>query len=340
MRADLWHRSGMSAAPAPLVSVIVVNWNGQAYLGRCLAALAAQTFHDFEVIVVDNGSSDGSTDIVGARWPHYRLLRQDRNLGFAAANNIGARAARAAWLALLNNDAFPEPDWLAQLVLATRDHPEYCGFASCQLNDADPTRLDGAGDSYHSIGLAWRSGYGQPFGPPWDAPRPVFAPCAAAALYRKEAFLDVGGFDEAFFCYFEDIDLAFRLGLRGGRFLYIPRAQVRHVGSASHGQASDFARYHGHRNLVWTFVKNMPASLLWRYLPGHILFNLLSLMVFTLAGQPRALWRAKWHALKGLPRVLRERRALQACRTAPAADLDKLMAHGLWALIRRHRGKW
>lgn len=327
----------MSAAPAPLVSVIVVNWNGQAHLGRCLAALAAQTFPDFEAIVVDNGSSDGSADIVGARWPHYRLLRQDRNLGFAAANNIGARAARGAWLALLNNDAFPEPDWLAQLAQATRDHPLCCGFASCQLNDADPTRLDGAGDSYHSVGLAWRSGRGQLFGPPWDAPRPVFAPCAAAALYRRADFLDAGGFDEAFFCYFEDIDLAFRLGLRGGRFLYIPGAQVRHVGSASHGQSSDFARYHGHRNLVWTFVKNMPASLLWRYLPWHILFNLLSLMVFTLAGQPGALWRAKWHALKGLPRVLRERRALQAHRTAPTGDLDKLMVHGLWALIRRHR---
>lgn len=327
----------MSAAPAPLVSVIVVNWNGRVHLGRCLAALAAQTFRDFETIVVDNGSSDGSAAIVNQDFPGVHFIPQSANLGFAVANNIGARAARGAWLALLNNDAFPEPDWLAQLAQATRDHPECVGFASCQLNDADPTRLDGAGDSYHSIGLAWRSGRGQVFGPPWDVPRPVFAPCAAAALYRRADFLDAGGFDEAFFCYFEDVDLAFRLGLRGGRFRYVPAARVRHVGSASRGQASDFARYHGHRNLVWTFVKNMPASLLWRYLPGHILFNFLSLLAFTLAGQPGALWRAKWHALQGLPRVLRERRALQARRTAPAADLDGLMVHGLWGLIRRHR---
>jgi GT2 family glycosyltransferase len=321
-----------------LISVIVVNWNGTPHLRRCLAALRAQQFRDFEASVVDNASSDGSADIVTCEFPEFRLLPQTANLGFAAANNIGARAARGEWLALLNNDAFAEPDWLTQLAQATRDYPDCAGFASCQLSDADPARLDGAGDSYHSIGLAWRSGRGRPFGPPWDAPRAVFAPCAAAALYRRADFLDAGGFDEAFFCYFEDVDLAFRLGLQGRRFMYISGARVRHIGSASHGQSSDFARYHGHRNLVWTFVKNMPASLLWRYLPGHILFNLLSLLVFTLAGQPRALWRAKWHALKGLPRVLRERRVLQAQRTAPAADLDGLMVHGLWALTRRHHG--
>jgi len=317
-----------------LISVIVVNWNGAPHLRRCLAALRAQRFRDIEVIVVDNASSDGSDAIVAREFPEFLLLRQAANLGFAAANNIGARAARGEWLALLNNDAFPEPEWLAQLAQATRDYPDCGGFASCQLSDADPSRLDGAGDSYHNIGLAWRAGRGQPFGPPWDAPRPVFAPCAAAALYRRASFLEAGGFDEAFFCYFEDVDLAFRLGLTGQRFMYIPQARVRHIGSASHGQASDFARYHGHRNLVWTFVKNMPSSLLWRYLPGHILFNLASLLFFTLAGQPGALWRAKWHALKALPRVLRERRALQARRTVSAADLDRLMVHGIWALIR------
>lgn len=323
-----------------LISVIVVNWNGTPHLRRCLAALRAQQFRDFEAIVVDNASSDGSADIVTREFPEFRLLPQTANLGFAAANNIGARAASGEWLALLNNDAFAEPDWLTQLAQATRDYPNCAGFASCQLSDVDPSRLDGAGDSYHSIGLAWRSGRGQPYGPPWDAPRAVFAPCAAAALYRRTSFLNAGGFDEAYFCYFEDVDLAFRLGLQGRRFMYIPQARVRHVGSASHGQASDFARYHGHRNLVWTFVKNMPASLLWRYLPGHILFNVLSLIFFTLAGQPGALWRAKWHALKGLPRVLRERRVIQSQRTAPAVDLDGLMVHGVWALIRRHHGKW
>jgi GT2 family glycosyltransferase len=325
----LWHLG------AVLISVIVVNWNGAAHLRRCLGQLRAQRFRDFETIVVDNGSSDGSDEIVAREFPECRLLRQERNLGFAAANNLGARAASGAWLALLNNDAFPEPDWLEALARATAEHPQYSGFASCQLDDAAPSRLDGAGDAYHTSGLAWRLGHGETFGPPWDRPREVFAPCAAAVLYRRDAFLAAGGFDETFFCYFEDMDLAFRLRLCGARFLYLPQARVRHVGSASIGQKSDLARYLGHRNLVWTFVKNMPPALFWRFLPGHILLNLMSLLVFSLRGQPGAIWRAKWHALKGLPRVLRARRAIQAARTAPAEELERHMQRGLGALLRR-----
>lgn len=321
------------------ISVIVVNWNGAAHLRRCLAALRAQRFRDFETIVVDNGSSDGSAEIVAREFPECRLLRQDTNLGFAAANNLGVRAARGAWVALLNNDAFPEPDWLTELVRATEEHPRYSGFASCQLSDADARVLDGAGDAYHASGLAWRLGLGEAYGPPWDQPREVFAPCAAAALYRRDAFLEAGGFDEAFFCYFEDVDLAFRLALRGARFLYLPRAFVRHVGSASIGQKSDLARYLGHRNLVWTFLKNMPPALFWRFLPGHILLNLMSLVLFTLNGQARAIWRAKWHALKDLPRVLRARRTIQATRTAPVEELERRMERGVRALLGRGRAR-
>jgi GT2 family glycosyltransferase len=318
-----------------LISVIVVNWNGAAHLGRCLARLREQGFRDFEVIVVDNGSSDGSPETLERDHPEVRLLREERNLGFAAACNRGAHAARGEWLAMLNNDAFAEPDWLDELAAAVAAHPDLDGFASCQLRDADPTELDGAGDAYHTSGLAWRIGQGEALGPPWDAAREVFAPCAAAALYRKSAFLAAGGFDEAFFCYFEDVDLAFRMRLRGSRFLYLPQARVRHVGSATVGQASAFARYHGHRNLVWTFVKNMPSALLWRFLPGHLLFNLLSLVVLSFTPQAGAVWRAKWHALRALPRVLRERRVLQAARTVPADELERGMARGWSALLGR-----
>ncbi len=318
-----------------LISVIVVNWNGAAHLGRCLAALRDQRFDDFEAIVVDNGSTDGSVEIAAREFPGFRLLRAERNLGFAAACNLGARTARGEWLAMLNNDAFAEPDWLEELAAAVAAHPGHDGFASCQLRDADPGRLDGAGDAYHTSGLAWRLGQGEPAGPPWDAPREVFAPCAAAALYRRSAFLAAGGFDENFFCYFEDVDLAFRMRLRGSRFRYQPRARVRHVGSASVGQASAFARYHGHRNLVWTFLKNMPPALLWRFLPGHLLFNLASLVALSFTPQAGAVWRAKWHAVRALPRVLRERRALQAGRTVAAEELERRMSRGWPALLGR-----
>jgi GT2 family glycosyltransferase len=186
--------------------------------------------------------------------------------------------------------------------------------------------------------VPWRAGFGQPHGPPWDAEREIFVPCACAAVYRREAFTAAGGFDEAFFCYVEDVDLAFRMQLRGGRFMYVPDAVVHHVGSASTGRASDFARYHGHRNMVWCFLKNMPGPLLWKYLPAHLAMNLASLLSFSLRGEGRPIWRAKWDALKALPRLLAERRRIQGTRTASARDLERRMARGLTALLTRARG--
>ena len=110
--------------PAPLVSLLLVNWNGGEVLPRCLDSLAAQTFLDFEIILVDNGSTDGSVESAKARWPGMEVFRQGENTGFAAANNLGARHARGRWLALLNTDAFPAPDWLATLLHAAHEHPE------------------------------------------------------------------------------------------------------------------------------------------------------------------------------------------------------------------------
>jgi GT2 family glycosyltransferase len=329
---------GPEAAQPPVFSVIVVNWNGGEAVLACLAALARQTFRDFEVIVVDNGSTDGSAEAIAARYAECRLLRLATNTGFAHANNRGADMARGTWLALLNNDAFAEPDWLAQLEAATRRHGDFVGFASRQLQAHHPEMLDGAGDAYHTSGVPWRAGFGQPMGPPWDVAREIFVPCACAAAYRRAAFEAVGGFDASFFCYMEDVDLAFRMQLRGGRFMYEPAAVVHHVGSASTGKSSDFARYHGHRNMVWCFVKNMPGALLWKYLPLHLAMNMGSLVGFTLSGEGGPIWRAKWDALKGLPAVLAERRRVQRTRTAAPRDLEGRMAHGLRLLLKRSQG--
>lgn len=329
---------GPEAAHPPAFSVIVINWNGGEAVLACLAALAGQTFRDFEVIVVDNGSTDGSAAAIGECFPESRLLRLAANTGFAHANNEGARVARGRWLATLNNDAFAEPDWLERLNAATERHAAFDGFASCQVQAGAPHLLDGAGDTYHTSGVPWRAGFGQPVGAPWDAEREIFVPCACAAVYRRAAFEAAGGFDPAFFCYLEDVDLAFRMQLRGGRFMYVPDAVVRHVGSASTGRASAFARYHGHRNMVWCFVKNMPAPLLWKHLPGHLAINMASLLAFSLRGEGGPIWRAKWDALKGLPRVLAERRRIQGERVASAQDLERRMARGVGALWKRARG--
>jgi GT2 family glycosyltransferase len=158
----------------------------------------------------------------------------------------------------------------------------------------------------------------------------VFAPCAAAALYRRDALVKVGGFDESYFAYLEDVDLGFRLRLAGYRCLYVPDAVVRHVGSATTGgQRSDFSVYHGHRNLVWTYFKNMPWPLFWLYLPQHILLNFVSIVYFALRGQGRVILRAKWDALKGLPRILKERRRIQKSRRVSSSELRRVMTKGL-----------
>jgi len=321
----------------PAVSLIIVTWNSAAHLPRCLAALKAQTFSDFEIVIVDNGSEDGAVEALNERFPGLalRLERNDTNRGFAAANNTGARLASSAWLALLNADAFPEPDWLQQLLAAAQEHPETLCFASRQLQDNDPGLLDGEGDAYHISGTAWRRGYNHAAGP-GGAVRPVFSPCAAAALYHRATFLQAGGFDEDYFSYFEDVDLGFRLRLLGTGCLYVPAAVVRHVGSASTGKRSGFAIYHGLRNLVWTFFKDMPAPLFWLYLPLHLLLLGTLLALYTLRGSGGSALRAIWDAALGLPSALRKRRRIQAERKADWRQVGAALTGGLFEPLREY----
>lgn len=310
----------------PTVSIVIVNWNGANVLLRCLQALAAQTYTDYEIILVDNASTDHSLE--GLTPPaNLQIVRLERNCGFAAANNIGARIARGNWLALLNNDAFPKPDWLAQLMSAADVQPPETFFASRLVQAKDTTKLDGEGDIYHVSGLAWRRNHNRSILEASDKMEEVFSACAAAALYPREAFLQTGGFDEDFFSYHEDIDLAFRLRLQGYRCLYIPSAVVEHVGSASYGKRSDFAIYFGHRNLVWTFFKDMPTPLLWCYLPWHIAANVFFLIYYFLRGQARPIWKAKRDALLGLKNALQKRKAIQRTRNVSLEDLTRVMDH-------------
>ena len=314
----------------PLISLVIVYWNSARYLSRCLSSLASQSFQNFEVIIVDNGSTDGGLEEVEHQYSglSLRIERLGSNLGFAAANNLGASIARGRWLVLLNTDAFPEPEWLARLMSAAHSHPETASFASRQLQANEPSLLDTTGDAYHVSGLAWHIDDGYPSEHYGRVSREVFSPCAAAAMYSRQAFEDVGGFDEDFFSYFEDVDLGFRLQLRGYRCLYVPDAVVQHVGSGSLGIRSDFAFYYVHRNMVWTFVKNMPTGMFWRYLPAHLFANLLYVLYYAARGRGRVLWRAKWDALKGLPKVLRQRKLIQAGKRTPSQQLTQLMERG------------
>ncbi len=309
-----------------MFSVIVVVWNSEKCLPTCLDQLSKQTFHDFEVILVDNGSIDNSVDGLESHWRDLNLnvKRINENLGFAVANNIGARLACGKYLVLLNADAFPEPGWLENLATASKIHPK-AFFASRQIQANQPDILDGEGDTYHVSGLGWRHNYGFPVYPLTES-QEVFSPCGAAAFYSRQEFLDAGGFDEDYFSYHEDVDLGFRLRLRGLNCMLVPQAIVHHVGSASTGKRSDFSVYYGHRNLVWTYFKDMPALLFWLYLPLHIAINIFFLIYFTLKGQGSAIWRAKVDALRGLPRMIKKRRAIQLQRKASVSEIHRVMS--------------
>ena len=316
--------------------MVIVNWNGERFIERCLLALLSQTVAPHEIILVDNASSDASLDIV-RRFPSVRLLAQNKNLGFARGNNLAIEVADAEseWIALLNPDAYPEPRWLEALLSAARDYRAFDIFGSKLVNAADPARLDGAGDVYHVSGLVWRLGHGAAVSSLSEQAREVFSPCAAAVLYRHSALLKVGGFDEDYFCYVEDVDLGFRLRLAGHRCLYVPTSVAHHVGSGTTGgKHSDFAVYHGHRNLVWTYVKDMPGVLFWVFLPLHLAMNLVSLGVFALRGQGGVMLRAKRDALAGIPKMWKKRRQIQSKRVISSRAILRVMK--ILAPFRRH----
>jgi GT2 family glycosyltransferase len=309
------------------VTVIIVNWNGENFLGQCLAALMAQTVSPYEIILVDNASSDASLAIA-RQFPSVRLMNLNENTGFARGNNLAIKAVseESEWIALLNPDAFAEPRWLEELLVASERSPAFDVFGSMLVNASDSALLDGTGDAYHVSGLVWRMGHDMPTSTDTGKEREIFSPCAAAALYRRSTMQKLGGFDEDYFCYVEDVDLGFRLRLAGCRCLYVPQSVVRHVGSGTTGgQHSDFAMYHGHRNLVWTFVKDMPGILFWLLLPLHILLNLLSIVWFVLRGHRDVILRAKQDAVLGIPKMWRKRRAIQKNRVVPISAIWRVL---------------
>jgi GT2 family glycosyltransferase len=316
--------------PDVTVAVLIVNWNSGSLLTQCLKSLGSQRRPADRVIVVDNASTDDSLGQASSSLNGVQLLRLSNNLGFAQANNIAAQAAEEFdGLAFLNPDAFAEPGWLEALVEAAEREPTVAAFASQMRFASDPGYLDGAGDSYHVAGRAWRNGHGARTAAWPEGNVEVFAPCAAAALYRRDAFEVVRGFDDRFFCYFEDVDLGFRLRLAGHRCLYVHSAVVRHVSSALSGYRSDFAVYHGERNMVWTFVKDMPSWLLWWYLPQHIMLNLAALAYYPWRGQGKVVLKAKLDAIRGLRPVLEQRRVVQGARVASVHALRQVFSRGV-----------
>ncbi|MFD2112257.1 glycosyltransferase family 2 protein [Thiorhodococcus fuscus] len=311
------------------VAVIVVDYHGGDLLRDCLAGLARQTRRPDRIILVDNGADEAVSPIPHPDYPEILLLRPGYNSGFARANNLALNeTSDCRWVALLNPDAVPDSGWLEQLLAAARRHPEAAAFGSRMYSDDSRTRLDGTGDVMHVSGLVWRRDHERPAHGCRLEGGEVFSPCAAAALYRRELFEQLGGFDEDFFCYTEDVDLGFRIRLAGYSCRYVPQAQVLHSGSALAGVKSDFALYHGHRNLLWLFVKNMPWPMLLVFAPLHLLMHLAVILRYLPCGRGGLLYRAKRDALLDLRRHWRKRASIHAGRKVGLLRLTRSMS--LW----------
>jgi GT2 family glycosyltransferase len=318
-------KAPLEPAGAPLVTVIIVAHNAGAFLRPCLAALAAQTYQDFEAVLVDNASTDGAVDPDCLPDDRFRIFAPGENLGFAAANNQVAREVSSRWIALLNPDTRATAEWLENLLKGAERWPGAAAFGSTQTRLSEPEILDGAGDVWHAAGIAWRAleGHSVSENPPEGE---TFAACAAAALYDRQTFVDLGGFDETFFCYCEDIDFGFRLRLARGFSVQIRDAVVLHAGSGTTGRDSEFTLFHGHRNRVWVFIKNTPGLLMWLLLPLHVALNLRILQKAPSDAYRQTLKRAYAAAWDGRKEILAARRKVQVRRGVSMMQLARMMA--------------
>ena len=295
-----------------MISVVVVNWNGKAMLADCLASLRSQTFPKFEVIVVDNGSTDGSGEFVLQSSPEVKLVQLSDNRGFAGGNNAGIRQAGGEWIALINNDAIAQPDWLESLHRAVEGN-ETVGLAASRVV-LPSGQLDSAGDGMTVAGVPYKRGHGSiPVGN-FLKPAEVFGASGCGVLLRRSMLERIGLLDEDFFCIYEDGDLNFRARLAGFHCIYVPEAVIIHRLHGTLGRLSKTYVYYGQRNMEYLYFKNMPGRLFWKYLPIHLLSNVLGLGYFILRGLPFQFLRAKLAFLLDLPQVMRKRRDIQKLR--------------------------
>jgi len=313
----------------PRASVIIPTWDGAAMLRLALASLAAQTFTDFETIVVDNGSRDGTAGLLEREFPGVVVVRFPENRGFAPAVNAGLRAARGEMLVLMNNDVEAEPGWLAALAGALERRPDAGFVASKMLSARDPTRVDSAWDA---MGLApFNVGHGERDGPRFGAGRYVLSACAGAAAYRREFFERVGYFDEDFFAWFEDVEIGVRGQLAGFRCWYEPTAVVRHLGSATAARMPDRKIFLLIRNNLILFFQTMPLRRVVPWGPVILLWPWLDPIFY---GRPLRLTARGWFAFWGtVPRILRNRRRIYR----GPADVRALLAalENPWDDMRR-----
>jgi GT2 family glycosyltransferase len=312
----------------PALSIIIVTWNGLRWLPACFAALQPQLQPDDEVVLVDNGSTDGT-----ATWcqqhPEVRLVALPRNLGFAGGVAVGTQHAQRDLVVLLNNDAFVAPGCLTALRNAAISQPQFGAFAGVLTFDHMPEVVASAGIRVVRNGLALDLWMGRRVAELPIELVEIFAPSGGLALYRRTALDDVGSTEPTFFNYLEDADLGWRLRLRSWRSAVVPQAQVRHIYSATSGQGSPLKQRLLARNRIWTMIRCLPDELLRMNLGSIISYDLQAIIYGLLRKQP-AIVAGRLAALHDFPRLLEQRRMIQARRTAATADLRRWLEPVPW----------
>ena len=322
------------------VSVIILNWNGRKFLKECLDSLAAQTYRDFETVLVDNGSTDGSEEYVREQYPWVRLVALPENTGFAGGNNRGLAECRGRYIVTLNNDTRTEPEFLSELLKGAEADPQAGMVAAKMLNFHETGRIDSIGIRATTAGLAMNRGVGEADLGQFDSPVELFGACAGAALYRRAMLDEVGFFDMDYFAYYEDLDLAWRCRLSGWRAVTAPRAVVYHIHSATSGRMSAFTVYQVQRNKWYTIVKNWPGRLLLEHFPRIICYDLGAMALAALRGRLGAALRARLHVLRDLPQLLRKRREIKSLRKVRVYDMERFLERGgsPWQTFKRKMG--
>ena len=314
------------------ISVIIITYNSAATINKSLIALNDQTYKDFELIVLDNNSSDTTGPILNTVLPTLsclsRLVPLPQNVGFAAGNNSALEFATGQYIALLNPDAFPDPDWLESLIKAVGSDPKIGVCASKIIND-DLDLIDSAGDGFSTILKGYKRGEGAQK-TLYGTPEYVFGACAGAALYRRAMIEEIGFFDEEYFLVHEDTDLNFRANLTGWKIIYVPSAIVRHRVHSSIGKMSDLQIYHNLRNAEFVRIKNIPTPLLMKYLLLLGLGSLAEFYYFAIKHRrPRVFFKAKADALRKFPMMWKKRRIIIGQRRVDNRHLERMLT-SIW----------
>jgi GT2 family glycosyltransferase len=318
------------------VTLVIVNWNGVRFMRRCLQSVLDQDYGDFAVIVVDNGSTDGSCDLIRRNFPQVQLIQNAENVGFAVANNQAIEASRSEFVATLNNDTWVSRAWLGALVQAMERGPRVGMCASRMLLASQAGLVDSLGIAVDRLGFASNVGAGQEDIAVGSHPGALLGPCAGAALYRRAMLDEIGLFDEDFFMYLEDADLAWRAQWAGWQCHYAPEALVYHVHSGTAQEGSSFKHRLLGRNKVWMVCKNYPfPPILW-YAPAMLLVDILAVAYAALVERQMDTLLGRLEALGGLFRMLskRSKRVRRVSWREMTARLQPV--EGPLAMLRRY----